>query len=628
MGVRNSLQFCPTFPLLNTPTFPVLTDKMLVSSLLPLLLVAVPGQASPRAEALLDGLVSDLTSPFINFFRGAGRDKPRRPRPVHHHHHQQHHHQPSPSSYHRPSPPVYSPAPVYHHPAPEPPAPKPQIQVLPAPDLTPQSYSVEPPQTYAVEPEQPAVAPAYEPSYEEPAVAPAYEPSYQTIYYNAEPSPPVYSPQTYEPAVVDNQNIADAIVLKEAEEEVEVEQVDGLPDLPLPVISVDPLVDQANVEREPKLLVEDPLPVTPFIHESVEEEEAEEEEEEEEEEIIIDLTQDVGFNVDFNNNEIILSSPEEETEAEVLVTGDQPDKKSQIISFTTNQIPNVFAPVQISNEVISFVPVQPVSVQPASQEEAVTPIAEDQDLRVLVQQEPQVPVENLPSQSQQDLPQDFPSQPEPVTFAPIEDIQPVLVQEPQVPVEDPQPVLVEEPLVPVEDIQPVLVEEPLVPVEEIQPVGKEEPAETEESLQPFEVIDLRNDNPEDSFALIDEDYIDQNQESDEDLDLDILIPEVVREEFEAETATDIIPESFDTTTAPSLPQTTLTDFSSSDLVVPSVPPTIASDPVFREIISTDTKEEKDQVKRGFAQYDPRHSRVYAHKYRDEYSNWYYFRRGY
>merc|ERR1711881_715816 len=141
------------------------------------------------------------------------------------------------------------------------------------------------------------------------------------------------------------------------------------------------------------LLVEDPLPVTPFIHESVEEEEAEEEEEEEEEEIIIDLTQDVGFNVDFNNNEIILSSPEEETEAEVLVTGDQPDKKSQIISFTTNQIPNVFAPVQISNEVISFVPVQPVSVQPASQEEAVTPIAEDQDLRVLVQQEPQVPVE-------------------------------------------------------------------------------------------------------------------------------------------------------------------------------------------------------------------------------------------
>ena len=92
-----------------------------------------------------------------------------------------------------------------------------------------------------MEPEEPAVAPAYEPAYEpakeEPAVAPAYEPSYQpavapsyepsnlptykTIYYNADPvleylqnlnwnihsnlvqSPPVYEPQTYEPAAVD-----------------------------------------------------------------------------------------------------------------------------------------------------------------------------------------------------------------------------------------------------------------------------------------------------------------------------------------------------------------------------------------------------------------------------------------
>ena len=32
-----------------------------------------------------------------------------------------------------------------------------------------------------------------------------------------------------------------------------------------------------------------------------------------------------------------------------------------------------------------------------------------------------------------------------------------------------------------------------------------------------------------------------------------------------------------------------------------------------------------QVKRGFRAYDPRHSRVYAHKYSDEYSNWYFFR---
>ena len=36
----------------------------------------------------------------------------------------------------------------------------------------------------------------------------------------------------------------------------------------------------------------------------------------------------------------------------------------------------------------------------------------------------------------------------------------------------------------------------------------------------------------------------------------------------------------------------------------------------------------DQQKRGFRAYDPRQSQVYAHKYNDANSNWYYFRRGY
>ena len=57
-----------------------------------------------------------------------------------------------------------------------------------------------------------------------------------------------------------------------------------------------------------------------------------------------------------------------------------------------------------------------------------------------------------------------------------------------------------------------------------------------------------------------------------------------------------------------------------------IPEVIQSDPVFQEIVKT--AEEDDKIKRGYNQYDPRHSQVYAHKYNDKYSNWYYFRKGY
>ena len=61
-----------------------------------------------------------------------------------------------------------------------------------------------------------------------------------------------------------------------------------------------------------------------------------------EEEIIIDLTQNLGLN----------NQREEEVE-EVL------NEEPQIISFKTIQTPNVFAAPQKSNEVISFVLVEP-----------------------------------------------------------------------------------------------------------------------------------------------------------------------------------------------------------------------------------------------------------------------------
>ena len=75
-------------------------------------------------------------------------------------------------------------------------------------------------------------------------------------------------------------------------------------------------------------------------------------------EIIIDLTQDLDLGLD----SLGLSNEVEEVE-EVLVTGDQSEKEPQIISFKTNQTPSLFAAPQKTNEVISFVPVEPQPVQ-------------------------------------------------------------------------------------------------------------------------------------------------------------------------------------------------------------------------------------------------------------------------
>ena len=126
-----------------------------------------------------------------------------------------------------------------------------------------------------------------------------------------------------------------------------------------------------------------------------------------EEPIIIDLTND---------------RPEEVEE--VLITGDEDDKKPQIITFSVNQpTPVISGPVQKSNEVISFTaqqdptgidfqsfvikPVDPVSTTStttisttstttstteAPVEEVVTPIAVNQELRKIIQDPEIVPV--------------------------------------------------------------------------------------------------------------------------------------------------------------------------------------------------------------------------------------------
>ena len=185
------------------------------------------------ADPILDNLVGDFAKPFLNLFGGgqsSGGRKPRKKPQPHNHY------APAPQTYHKPlaqhsgyqptyhtpsyapaPAPVYhytpAPAPVYHH-EPEPvyhhkpeplyhPAPvhKPEVHILPAPDLS--QYSVS--SSYVQEPEQPALPVTYH--HEDPAIPPAYEPEIIPVYQPApppayEPSPPVYepSPPVYEPS--------------------------------------------------------------------------------------------------------------------------------------------------------------------------------------------------------------------------------------------------------------------------------------------------------------------------------------------------------------------------------------------------------------------------------------------
>merc|ERR1711936_140236 len=536
MGVQAKLPPSPQHILPGAEGPSTMLSPCLLLSLLPclLLLPPSPAEAGPahlrlrrEASPLLGSLVSDLTSPFINFFRGASK-RPRRPHAPVHHHHAPVHHQPPVHHHHAPPAP-----PAHHHQA----APPPQIQVLPAPDL---SHEVH--QSYQVEPEQPAVAPPYEPPAHEPSEPQTYQ-AYEPIYYS-NPSPPVYEPQTYEPAADDNQNVADVINTKtqpeEVPEEVELAVQEDVPEVEVEVQKVEevpevqeeeaaePLVTVEEAEREPKILPVDAPTFNPFSLST---------DPEDTEEIVIDLTQ---------NNDLA----EEES-----------DKEPQIISFTTNQIPDVSEPVQKSNEVITFVPVE--ELEPVMLDQT-----EDEDINPIVEV--------------------------------VEDLAPVDV------VEDVD--LVEEE---VEEVTPLLADE------ELRLLVQQVSEDSELLPLDMEVIDINTDGTGEGFALINEDYIDPELE--DDLDLDVLIPGLGEDIVEEEaTATESVLESVVTTTASSLPETTLNEFE-------AVPPIIASDPVFREIVKNEEAEEKEQVKRGFRAYDPRQSRVYAHKYSDEYSNWYFFR---
>merc|ERR1711936_1127170 len=122
MGVQAKLHPSPQHILPGAEGPSTMLSPCLLLTLLPCLLLMPPAEAVPahlrlrrEASPLLGSLVSDLTSPFINFFRGASK-RPRRPHaPVHHHHAPVQHHQPPVHHHHAPPAP---PAPTAHHHAP------------------------------------------------------------------------------------------------------------------------------------------------------------------------------------------------------------------------------------------------------------------------------------------------------------------------------------------------------------------------------------------------------------------------------------------------------------------------------------------------------------------------------
>ena len=111
---------------------------------------------------------------------------------------------------------------VVHH------APKPEIHVLPAPDLShgPGSYAAPAVDTYG----SPAAAPAYS--------APALD------TYGAAASPPVYTPTSNDPAPVD---VVTTVKLVEPVPVVEI----------IPAIEVDPVITNAPLALDPVVVVEE-----------------------------------------------------------------------------------------------------------------------------------------------------------------------------------------------------------------------------------------------------------------------------------------------------------------------------------------------------------------------------------
>jgi len=488
------------------------------------------------------------------------------------------------------------------------------------------------------EPEAPAQPPVYEP--EAPAQPPVYEPE-------APAQPPVYEPATYEPAPVD-------IPLKS----VEPAPVEPAPAEPAPVEAA-PVEAAPNAEYTVDLTKEAEPPVVDVVDVksvvdvrtsdapearepkafSADQPTSNELQTVDEKPIVIDLTNnfaDIAITTETVQTTVdtkkIIETEEVETEKPVA---------TKIITFeAVENIPAISGPVQSSDEVISFTPRQETAVR-------------------------NIDFTAVQNEAQSDT---FTAAPEAVTEAVAETVTPIVANE---------------------ELRSVVVELDSVPVEiaEIEEVDASEveviDLRTNKKSSGLTIVDHDEDHPEvivvvdettttavpiktqdeealDTQEVVSVDAAEEEiiKESDTDFSLVNAVvttavpaeivsakdPELRRVTFQIlsdEEAENVNPEvtfkivdpaeanknTFDTFEI--VETTTNSDTEQVDLIntnIGEVPAAIGSDPVFQEIVKT--SEDTENVKRGYNAYDPRHSQVYAHKYNDKYSNWYYFRKGY
>jgi len=459
------------------------------------------------------------------------------------------------------------------------------------------------------EPEAPAQPPVYEP--EAPAPPPVYEPE-------APAPPPVYEPATYEPAPVD-------IPLKSVEpapaDPAKAEYTVDLTKDVADIVDVKSVVDVRTTEdapeaREPKAFRGD-QPTSNELQTV------------DEKPIVIDLTNSFA---DIAVTTETVETAEVETEKPVA---------TKIITFeAVESIPAISGPVQSSDEVISFSPRQETAVK-------------------------NIDFTAVQNEAQKDT---FTAAPEAVTEAVAETVTPIVANE---------------------ELRSVVVELDSVPVEvaEIEEVDANEveviDLRTDKKSSGLTIIDHDEDHPEvivvvdettttavpittqtkevlDTEEVVSVDAVEDEiiKESDTDFSLVNTVvttavpaeivsakePELRRVTFQIlsdEEAENVNPEVAFTIVDPAdagkntfdtfeiVETTTNSDSEQVDLIntsIGEVPAAIGSDPVFQEIVKT--SEDTENVKRGYNAYDPRHSQVYAHKYNDKYSNWYYFRKGY
>jgi len=466
------------------------------------------------------------------------------------------------------------------------------------------------------EPEAPAQPPVYEP--EAPAPPPVYEPE-------APAPPPVYEPATYEPAPVD----------------IPLKSVEPAPADPAPAVNAEYTVDLTK-DEEPS--VSDVVDVKSAVELRTTEDAPEAREPKafrgdqptsnelqtvDEKPIVIDLTNSFA---DIAVTTETVETAEVETEKPVA---------TKIITFeAVESIPAISGPVQSSDEVISFSPRQETAVK-------------------------NIDFTAVQNEAQKDT---FTAAPEAVTEAVAETVTPIVANE---------------------ELRSVVVELDSVPVEvaEIEEVDANEveviDLRTDKKSSGLTIIDHDEDHPEvivvvdettttavpittqtkevlDTEEVVSVDAVEDEiiKESDTDFSLVNTVvttavpaeivsakePELRRVTFQIlsdEEAENVNPEVAFTIVDPAdagkntfdtfeiVETTTNSDSEQVDLIntsIGEVPAAIGSDPVFQEIVKT--SEDTENVKRGYNAYDPRHSQVYAHKYNDKYSNWYYFRKGY